>query len=275
MDERLRRLGWVALVAAACGGLVLAWQRARSQASPIDPSRPTLGAHALVGQENDVAPPLARTPALATAAQGSSFVAVVGGFIINATPPVDSYGNAWRPFGRPVVFHGYGARFDTRAYLALDARGGPEHQVSIAKPGRPTGESTLVVVEARNAGRLVDAAQVYAPAGRHLASGAVDTDGPALLVALWWGDGDQARHRAVPDQGFRIIDRLTTLPPNSAVQCVVAVREVDRAGTYAVTWDTAPEQGAILWLFAFAPAARAPQPPAGRNSSKAAPSAIR
>src|SRR6476619_2278162 len=120
MDERLKRLGWVALVAAACAGIVLAWQRARSQAAPVDPSRPTLGAHVLVGQEDDVAPPLARTPDLATAARASSFVAVVGGFIINATTPVDSFGNAWLSFGRPVVFHGYGERFDTRAYLALD-----------------------------------------------------------------------------------------------------------------------------------------------------------
>ena len=45
------------------------------------------------------------------------------------------------------------------------------------------------------------------------------------------------------------------LPPNSAVQCVVAVREVMTAGTYNVTWTETPDQGAPLWLFAFQQAA--------------------
>jgi len=272
MATPLQRLGGLALLPGAIAALAFAWERARARAEPTPaPARPALGAHVLVGQEDVVAPPEVRTPPLHTAAQGSSFVAVVGGFIANAQRPRDSLGNAWTPFGAPVVFHGYGERFDTRAYLALDGRGGADHVVTLAKPARPGGESSLVLVEARNAPRLVDAAQVYAEKGTRLASGTVVTDGPALLVALWWGDGDQARHRAVPDAGFRVIDQLIVLPPHSAVQCAVAVRTVDRAGRYAVTWDTAPAQGAILWLFAFGAA----QPPVGSQSSSTAPSAMR
>ena len=274
MMRKSTSLGWATLALAVLAAL--AWQRARGRTDALpDPARPMLGAHVLVGQEDNVAPPQAVTPALATAPRGSSFVAVVGGFADAAVAPVDNVGNRWRRFGPPVVFHGYGSAFDARAYLVPDGRGGPGHVVTVAKPGRPNRELSLVLVEARNAPRLVDAAQVYAPSGVRLTSGRVTTDGPALLVALWWGDSGAARHLALPGNGFRVIDHLTTLPPNSAVQCAVAVREVAAAGTYEVTWTTAPAQGAILWLFAFGPARGAPQPPPGTSSSKAAPSAMR
>ena len=248
-----------------------AWQVQPYADPPPAPGQPALGAHALVWQEDYVAPPQATTPPLASAPHGSSFLAVVGGFGDNAVAPVDNLGNRWRQFGQPVVFHGYDGAFDTRAYLALDGLGGPDHVVTVAKPLRPDREISVVLVEARNAPRLVDAAQVYAEQGTLLTSGTVTTDGPALLVALWWGDSDAVQHVALPDNGFRVIDQLTTLPPNSAsaVQCAVAVREVARAGTYQVSWTTAPAQGAILWLFAFGAA----QPMAG-NRSSTTPSAI-
>jgi hypothetical protein len=70
-------------------------------------------------------------------------------------------------------------------------------------------------------------------------------------VAVWWGDAFVYRMTAVPDNGFRVIERFLELPPQSGVQCAVAVRQVDRAGTWQVTWRGTPAQGAILWLFAF------------------------
>lgn len=221
-------------------------------ARPPDPERATLGVHVLVGQEEERAAAIARTPPLATEAEGSTLLAFVAGHVGNHLGPVDNLGNRWLPFGEPVVYNGYGGRFDVRAYMVADARGGPEHRIWVEKPGNPAGELTLPVVEVRHADRLVDAAQRYAPRGSLLESAEVHTDGPALLVAFWWGDGTGLRHRAVPDGGFEIIEQFTALPPNSAVQCVVAVRAVDRAGSWRVRWETAPEQGAPLWLFAFA-----------------------
>lgn len=221
---------------------------------PPDPGTVALGEHALVGQEEGQADAVARTPPLTTAGGGSSFIAFSAGHASNAAGPVDNKGNPWLPFGEPVLYEGYAGRFDVKAYLVLDGRGGPNHLVSITKTGEPAGELTMPVVEVRGAGRLIDSAVNYAPHGTLLASGAVTIDGPALLVAFWWGDGGGLHHSAAPDNGFAVIEQFTDLPPGSAVQCVVAAREVEGAGTYQVTWSTSPAQGAPLWLFAFGPA---------------------
>jgi len=231
---------------------VRAYAPVQADASRV-PGHATLGVHTLVGQEEDRADPVARTRVMRSETAGSSFVAFVAGYTDNDAAPVDNLGNAWSAFGAPMVYRGYAGRFNVRAYLARDARGGSDHRVQVAKPGKPGGELTLAVVEVRDGSRLVDAAEVYAPTGTQLASGTVTTDGPALLVAFWWGDGRELDNSAHPDNGFKLIEQFTQLPPNSAVQCAVAVRAVDRAGRYSVTWRTRPAQGAPLWLFAFAP----------------------
>ena len=235
-----------------------------------------LGAHALVGQEDQVAAPLAQTPALRTAAKGSSMVAFVAGYARNRDGPTDNFGNHWRPFGTPIIYRGYSDRFDVRAYLAEDARGGDGHVVRVAKPGEPAGEMTLAVVEARDA-HLIDASRTYPATGWRLTSASVRTNGPALLVAFWWGDSGELNHNVWPGDGFRVIEHFTRLPPNSAVQGVVAVREVDRAGRYSVTWYNQPRQGAALWLMAFAPAAppASLQAPAGNHVGNTAPATKR
>lgn len=269
-----RYIGALALGAASLAGSATGGCRPidAEQARIAREGRVALGAHALVGQEDTKADPVA-TATLDTAAQGSSFVAFVAGFASNDAPPEDSHRNAWRLLGTPVPYRGYDGRFDVRPYLALDGRGGSGHGFRVDKPGEPAGELTLVVVEARNAGRLVDVARNYPGPGVRLASGTVTTDGPALLVAFWWGDARGLRHVAIPGDGFRRIEEFTRLPPNSAVQAAVAVRRVEQAGRYRVTWNTLPAQGAMLWLFAFAAADA--QPPAGSSHSKAAPSTKR
>jgi hypothetical protein len=113
------------------------------------------------------------------------------------------------------------------------------------------GALTVPFIEVRDAGQLQDVAVVYPDASPSLRSGDVTTTGPATLVAFWWGDATGLHHSAVPGDGFTLIENFVDLPPNSAVQCAVAVREVAGAGTYHVTWATSPAQGAPLWLFAF------------------------
>jgi hypothetical protein len=228
----------------------LAW-RPNSARTGLSPT--TLGAHALVGQEDGRFNPEVSTPPLNTAESGSSLIVFIAGYAGNDAAPVDSYGNLWHPQGPPVFYRGYHDRFNICAYLALQAHGGRDHRVWQAKQSHPEGEAPLIAIEARNAGRLVDATQVYPQAGLRMTSGSVTTDGPALLVALWFGDGNALQHEVVPTDGFHVIEQFTTLPPNSAVQAVTAVREVDRAGTYQVHWYAAPRQGAVLWLLAFAP----------------------
>ncbi len=91
----------------------------------------------------------------------------------------------------------------------------------------------------------------YPQSGETLTSGNVTTTGPAMLVAFWWGDGGIREMTAVPNNGFVVIESFLHLPGSSGVQAAVAVRQVDTAGTYSVTWTGQPDQGAILWLLAF------------------------
>lgn len=210
-----------------------------------------LGAHTLlkVGEGDGVNP--AMTSPITTQASGSSLIVFNGGYTGNLTTPSDTYSNAWTQVGIPVFYNGYSEAFAATGYVSLAARGGANHTVSIAKPFRSNGEISLPFIEIVNAGVLHDVAQNYPASGLTLTSGSVTTTGPAMLVALWWGDGGVKDMTAVPNNGFTIIDSFLHLPDNSGVQCAVAVRQVNAAGTYNVTWTDNPSQGAILWLFSF------------------------
>jgi len=211
----------------------------------------SLGAHTLLGHEDGNSPALATTAPIATAASGSALIAFSAGYASNDQAPTDNYANSWVQLGNPVVYRGYDGVFDVKAYNAMAASGGSAHSVTIVKNGVPAGEITVPFIEIRDAGVLQAVAQNYPPAGNTLTSGDVTTTGPATLVAFWWGDAGGLHHSAVPDNGFTIIENFVDLPPNSAVQCVVAWKQVAAAGTYHVSWATTPAQGAPLWLFAF------------------------
>ena len=222
-----------------------------SYVPPTDPREVRLGAHTLLAQEEGAGASPAVTAPIATEIAGSSLIAFNAGYAANDEPPTDNRHNAWTPIGAPAVYAGYNGRFDVKGYVSLHARGGDAHTVGVVKNGKARGELTLPFVEIRNAGKLQDIAQTYAPAARWQTSGRVTTTGPAMLVAFWWGDGASLRHRARPDDGFAVIENFVDLPPGSAVQCVVAVRQVEAAGTYQVTWSVSPAQGGPLWLLAF------------------------
>lgn len=242
---------------------------------PTMHSVPRLGAHTLLTQsEGDGSTP-AVTSAIHTQENGSSLLVLVAGHADNDAAPTDSYGNLWKAIGEPVTYNGYDGRFNARAYLAIAAHGGKRHTVQVAKQGSPQGEITLPFIEITHAGKLQDVAQNYPVPGiaaratnklmrawqgmtggedataTFLTSGTVTTTGPATLVAVWLGDAYIYSMSAVPGDGFKVIDSYLQLPPNSGVQCAVAVKQVDAAGTYSVTWKGTPAQGAILWLFAF------------------------
>lgn len=135
----------------------------------------------------------------------------------------------------------------TALYAAIATTGDGARAVRAATP--PNDEVTLaaVVVAGR---RIQDFAWNEVLAGNALTSGTVTTTGPATLVAFWWGDaGVRYDKQAVPSRGFQVIDAV--LESGALVQCAVAVRHVDEAGRYEVTWRAYPEQGAQLWLVAI------------------------
>ena len=212
----------------------------------------SLGAHTLQTQSEGLGVSPVVTDPITTQPRDSSLIVFNGGYLSNASAPKDSYGNRWKQLGNAVPFgNGYGDRFNVKAYVVLDAKGGPDHTIHFVKDGNAEGEISIPFIEIRHAGVLQDVSQNYAPTGLRLTSGNVTTTGPATLIAVWWGDGGVKRMTAVPNNGFAVIDSYLMLPDNSGVQCAVAYKQVAAAGTYNVSWAGAPAQGAILWLLAF------------------------
>lgn len=210
---------------------------------------PTAGAHGL-SYKNDG--PLGGSIAVnlgTTAASRSTLIACVGrGVIGSHRAPTDNKGNL---FSQADSTHAYVPRWPnsgTALYTADLATGGSNHVVTADNNITPTDEVTIAVVEVRNGGSVTTRWN-QVQAGDPVQSLSVVTNGPATLVAFWWGDADgSVSHTAVPGNGFARIDAV--LLAGSLVQCAVAVREVQSAGSYNVTWSNTPQQGAQLWLVA-------------------------
>jgi len=214
-------------------------------------SGPTLGAHVFLGQGEGLGTDPAVSPAMDTAPAGSVLIAFNAGYASNQGAPRDTYQNRWKALGAAETYAEYGDRFNVKAYVAADARGGTAHTIAVAKPGEPNGEISLPFVEVRNASRVQAFAQNYADPALVVASKEITVDGPATLLAFWWGGGGVKRMTATPGDGFTLIDSFLELPDESGVQGAVAWRQVEQAGTYRVHWTAAPVQGAALWIIAI------------------------
>ncbi|MET0934596.1 MAG: hypothetical protein ABWX83_01305 [Luteibacter sp.] len=231
--------------------IVLAGLLSMSTTPAADMAAPALGAHVFLGQGEGLGVSPATTPAVDTQPGGSVFIVFNAGYASNDATPRDSFGNRWKPLGRAQTYADYGERFTVQGYVALAGRGGPSHTVTIEKHGEPRGELSLPFVEIRNASRVAAVARSYAGAALQVASDEITVNGPATLLAFWWGDGGVKRMTVTPGDGFRLIDAFVELPDESGVQGAVAWRQVDAAGTYRVHWTVAPVQGAALWLIAI------------------------
>lgn len=114
-----------------------------------------------------------------------------------------------------------------------------------ASPGDEVTVAALIVAGTR----ISDYSWTEVLEGPRVTSKPIRTNGPATLIAFWWGDAGVNHHKvAMPGNGFRIVDSVLFTGP--LVQCAVAVREVDQAGEYFVDWNAFPKQGAQLWLIA-------------------------
>jgi hypothetical protein len=213
-------------------------------------SPPQIGAHGLAYyryQENFAA--TIASPSLVTQPSGSTLLVSAGRGDLGAfTLPSDNKGNS--PFvalERPHAYTNW-ASSGTAVYGLTGAVGGARHVVS--NTNAPGDEITLAVVEVRNGVTIVDHSWVERLLGAGpITSAPVTTTGPATLVAFWWGDGGADGDKvATPSDGFQVLDGIGL--EGSLVQCYVAAREVTAAGTYDVTWDATPPQGAQLWLVA-------------------------
>ena len=189
------------------------------------------------------------SPALATAASGSTIIVSAGRGDLSAfTAPTDNKGNGpYAPVGEPHPYTLWSSS-GTAVYSFVGAVGGSGHVVSNETAAGD--EITMAVVEVTGSTAIHDAQWVERLEGDGpITSGSVTTTGPATLVAFWWGDAGVDEDKvAVPNNGFTVLDSIGDA--GALVQCFVAAKEVDAPGTYDVTWDATPAQGAQLWLLA-------------------------
>lgn len=221
-----------------------------------DPVPDTLVAHAISYQRMGGGRTMVSTPALAGSDAPTVLLVPVGRGDLGAfTPPTDNQGGG--PYQQLGTAHPY-TRYPgsgTALYAAVLPAGSAARVISASTP--PGDEVTLAAVAVKGtritafAWNEVLAGQrsFLRPSGNPITSQSVRTTGPATLVAIWWGDaGVRDRKDALPDSGFTVIDGVREA--GEVVQCVVAVKRVEAAGTYQVRWRSTPRQGAQLWLAA-------------------------
>ncbi len=232
---------------------------------PVDfpghtPGMPGLGAHGLsyYGVGESTASSLS-TPSSITQAAGSTIIVGIGrgnsALFDAASAPTDNKGNGaypqqgkMEPYAHPNEFSG------TALYARTSAKGGSGFAISTTTGKTTDGNSdevTLAMVEIIEGTRIADYTwnEVVQQGSTPVTSSSVTTTGPATLIAFWWGDLTATVNQTVkPNNGFVVVDSI--LKPGSVLQGAVAVRNAPTAGTYDVTWDATPVQGAQLWLIA-------------------------
>ncbi len=223
---------------------------------------PTLGEHALAFQRIRGGLESIATPPVTLSGKKSILVASVGRgkFEAFGQHGVSLNERAFRQIGDAHTYTRW-PNSGTALYALENPPGDEISTVFTETP--PSDEVTLAVVEVFGS-RIVDTAWVedlyptrpwrlrrWLFSENSVKSGSVVTDGPATLVAFWWGDASVEDYKiATPDSGFRVIDAI--LEPGSLVQCAVAIKKVEKAGRYRVKWTNSPLQGAQLYLVAVA-----------------------
>lgn len=195
------------------------------------------------------------TITLNTSASGSILLAFAAGEFAKMDPPTYNGGSAM-----PLLeSSGYGvppgslwAGFGFEIYGDAIS-GGTGHVLSMVKPVSPAQESTLIGVEIRGGGSIIDTSittRAAPGANTPITSDSVTTTGPAILVALWSGDGGVGTtdQTATPGDGWTLVE-YEFLGSTAYIQAAVAIKFVE-AGTHTATWTAVANQGAILGLVA-------------------------
>jgi hypothetical protein len=259
-----------AVLVAACGGSPAkpdaptgtedggATDGAPSDVPGHTPGMPGLGAHGLSYYKLDHRPLQATlsTPPMTTQPGSMIIVSVGRGDLSLLSIPTDNQGNT--PYQQLGTSHTYQRWPDagTALYAFSAAQGGAGFRVTTNAGTAVTGdiagkadEVTMAAVEIREGTRIQDFKWIETGDVPNT-SRSVTTTGPATLIAFWWGDGFfQDTQRAMALDGFSRVDDNSEAT-GSFVQSAVAYKNVSDAGTYTVSWNPSPSQGAQLWLVA-------------------------
>ena len=229
--------------------------------SAMESSRRAIGEHALVFQRMKGGLSELKTPPLSAVREGSILVVSVGrGQIAAFEPPTGINNEVYPQVGATHAYTRW-PNSGTALYALTNQSSDDDQVISVRTP--PSDEITMAAVEVLGS-RIEDVAwnEDREPeffwsirrklfSDRSMTSHKVKTSGPATLIAFWWGDASSANSKtAEPDQGFLVVDSL--LDEGALVQCAVAVKHVEKAGSYDVTWTATPIQGAQMWLVAVA-----------------------
>jgi hypothetical protein len=217
------------------------------------PPPSSVAAHALVFQRQHGELTQLALPPLSSGGRDGLVLISIGRGIASAThAPVDSIsGLLATAIGEPHRYTKY-PESGTALYSIPMPNGAPARTMITRLPAGD--ELTMAAVHVGRS-HVQDVAWKEAYPGKifrrnTVRSPQVRTSGPATLVAFWWGDaGVRGEKTAVPGQGFRVLDAV--LFEGALVQCAVAVKEVDAAGSYDVSWTATPRQAAQLWLIAL------------------------
>lgn len=216
---------------------------------------PTLGAHTLLAQTDAAGTDPASTDPITTQASGSILFAWKGG-LAYPNAPTDNKGNTYTALGTAGNWNGvWGVNEANQSYVCIGAAGGAGHVLTLDKNDEwATHELSMPLIEVIGATKA-SIAQSYSSSGATNAAPSITTTGPALLLAIWTGDSGTVGTlmTAAPDSGFEVIESYLDIPVESGCQCAFAVKQVDAAGTYDLTWAVTPSQGADLALIAFEP----------------------
>jgi hypothetical protein len=231
-----------------CGGCTDSSLETPAKTFPEGRVNATLGSHTLLTHDQGKGTAPATTSAVTTRSSGSILFALAMGRNANYTAPTDNYDNRWRQVGgRNMYANG---PFYTAVWSSVGTNGGNNHTLSADKPSDPVDEISLAFVEIANARVIKDHTYRYPKAEEVITPGSVKTDGPATLIAIWGGDGSALTHTAIPSDGFKVIESYLNLGPTSGVQVAIAYKEVMKAGTYSMSWQSTPAQGAACYLIA-------------------------
>ena len=196
------------------------------------------------------------TEAMDTQLTGSTLVVALARGVVSLFGPLpsDNMGNSPYPLLGSVRTYAQWPGSGTALYALTGAVGGHGHTVTVTNTA--LSETTMFVVEVKNAGRIQDSQFNEVAAGGVLRSASVETTGPATLVAVCWGDAGGSPTTFGVGDGFQIIEEQPL--SQISVEGAVAYKNVATAGTYSVTWtavqeDTSERMGALMYLVALEP----------------------